>query len=96
MRRRSCSERRLGSASSPPGPRSRWRRSPICMAGHYSSATRGGAASLAATGAHAVQFFADGFAPGDAAVSNDPFVGAWHVTDFTVVRRAIGASRSRG
>lgn len=45
-------------------------------------------ASLAATGAHAVQFFADGFAPGDAAVSNDPFIGAWHVTDFTVLRRA--------
>ncbi len=50
-------------------------------------------ASLAATGAHAVQFFADGFAPGDAAVSNDPFIGAWHVTDFTVVRRARSGHR---
>jgi len=45
------------------------------------------APSLAATGAYVTSFFGARFSPGDAAVSNDPFVGASHVTDFTLVRR---------
>lgn len=45
------------------------------------------APSLAASGAYVTSFFGARFAPGDAAVSNDPFVGASHVTDFTLVRR---------
>jgi len=43
--------------------------------------------SLAACGAHLTETFGDGLAPGDAVVSNDPFVGAYHVTDFTLARR---------
>ncbi len=45
------------------------------------------APSLAASGAYVTSFFGARFAPGDAALSNDPFVGASHVTDFTLVRR---------
>jgi N-methylhydantoinase B len=45
------------------------------------------APSLTASGVHMTSFFGGRFAPGDAAVSNDPFVGASHVTDFTLVRR---------
>ena len=45
------------------------------------------APSLAATGAYALSFFGPRFEPGSAAVSNDPFVGASHVTDFTLIRR---------
>jgi N-methylhydantoinase B len=43
--------------------------------------------SLAACGAHVTEAFGESLAPGDAVVSNDPFVGADHVTDFTLARR---------
>jgi len=43
--------------------------------------------SLAGCGAHLYATFRDSLAPGDAVVSNDPFVGADHVTDFTLARR---------
>lgn len=43
--------------------------------------------SLAACGTHVTAAFRESLAPGDAVVSNDPFVGADHVTDFTLVRR---------
>jgi len=43
--------------------------------------------SLACCGAHLYATFRDSLAPGDAVVSNDPFVGADHVTDFTLARR---------
>ena len=45
------------------------------------------APSLAASAAYLSNFF-DDLQPGDAIISNDPFVGASHVTDFTLVRRA--------
>jgi N-methylhydantoinase B/oxoprolinase/acetone carboxylase alpha subunit len=43
--------------------------------------------SLRASGAHVTGFFDGGLQPGDVAISNDPFVGSSHVTDFTLVRR---------
>jgi N-methylhydantoinase B/oxoprolinase/acetone carboxylase alpha subunit len=43
--------------------------------------------SLAGCGAYVTETFGPSLAPGDAVVSNDPFVGADHVTDFTLVRR---------
>jgi N-methylhydantoinase B/oxoprolinase/acetone carboxylase alpha subunit len=45
------------------------------------------APSLAASAAYLFNFF-DDLQPGDAIISNDPFVGASHVTDFTLVHRA--------
>jgi N-methylhydantoinase B/oxoprolinase/acetone carboxylase alpha subunit len=44
--------------------------------------------SLAATGAHLVGFFAGDLRTGDVLISNDPFSGASHVTEFTLVRAA--------
>ena len=43
--------------------------------------------SLEGCGAHVTETFPESLAPGDAVVSNDPFVGADHVTDFTLARR---------
>ena len=43
--------------------------------------------SLVACGEHICRFFGGSLERSDAIISNDPFVGAWHVTDFTLLFR---------
>jgi N-methylhydantoinase B/oxoprolinase/acetone carboxylase alpha subunit len=63
-----------------------WRGRPIFVS------DPGRSPSLEATGTYVTDFFGPDLAPGDAAISNDPFAGASHVTEFTLVARARGAT----